>query len=89
MAANDRRIRANRLNAARSTGPRTKAGKAATRLNALRHGLAASSHYQPAADRQVETLAHAIVGAEDGSEALALARAIADAELRLRRVRSA
>ena len=32
----DLRLRANRANAARSTGPRTKAGKAATRLNALR-----------------------------------------------------
>jgi hypothetical protein len=89
MAASDRRLRANRANAARSTGPRTKAGKAATRLNALRHGLAASSHYQAGADREIETLARAIVGAEQGSELLALARRVADAELRLRRVRSA
>jgi hypothetical protein len=89
MAASDRRLRANRANAARSTGPRTKAGKAATRLNALRHGLAASSHYQAGADREIETLARAIVGAQEGSELLALARRVAGAELRLRRVRSA
>jgi len=47
MAASDRQMRANRANATRSTGPRTKAGKAATRLNALRHGLGAASHYEP------------------------------------------
>ena len=35
-----RRI-ANRANAARSTGPRTRRGKARASRNALRHGLAA------------------------------------------------
>jgi hypothetical protein len=89
MRANDRRVRANRVNAARSTGPRTEAGKAATRLNALRHGLAASSHYEPGADQEIGTLARAISGADEGFELLALARRVADAELRLRRVRSA
>ena len=89
MVANDRQIGANRANAARSTGPRTKAGKAAVRLNALRHGLAASSHCEPGADQEIETLARAITDAEEGSELLALARRVADAELRLRRVRSA
>ncbi len=89
MVVNGRRVRANRANAARSTGPRSKAGKAATRLNALRHGLAAASHYEPGADQEIEALAHAIVGAEGGSELLALARGVADAELGLRRVRSA
>jgi hypothetical protein len=88
MVVNDRRVRANRANAARSTGPRTKAGKAATRLNALRHGLPAA-HYEPSADQEIEALARAIVGAEAGSELLALARRVADAELGLRRVRNA
>jgi hypothetical protein len=50
MVANDRQRGANRANAARSIGPRTNPGKAATRLNALRHGLAAASHYEPGAD---------------------------------------
>jgi hypothetical protein len=33
------KIAANRANARRSTGPKTQAGKAAVRLNNLRHGL--------------------------------------------------
>jgi hypothetical protein len=89
MIANDRRAKANRANAARSTGPRTRAGKAAARLNALRHGLSAVSHYDPGADQEIEALADATVGAGGGRELLALARRVADAELALRRVRSA
>jgi hypothetical protein len=39
--ATERQIAANRLNAQRSTGPRTEAGKANSRRNALKHGLTA------------------------------------------------
>src|SRR5258708_16169975 len=35
-------IEANRLNAQKSTGPRTPEGKSVTRLNALKHGLFAT-----------------------------------------------
>jgi hypothetical protein len=41
------RLRANRANALRSTGPRTPAGKQRSSLNALRHGLTAASAVLP------------------------------------------
>src|SRR5262249_35093784 len=40
VMASLRQINANRANAQRSTGPRTDEGKAASRANALKHGLA-------------------------------------------------
>lgn len=39
--ASDAQVRANRLNALKSTGPRTAAGKAAVAQNAVKHGLSA------------------------------------------------
>jgi hypothetical protein len=45
--ATERQKRANRLNARRSTGPRTEAGKDRSRFNALKHGLAAQSPVLP------------------------------------------
>jgi len=84
-----RQISANRANAAGSTGPRTEAGKAVARLNALRHGLAAAMALEPSADEELEKLARAILPGDNQSELLGLARRVAEAELMLRRVRRA
>lgn len=42
MPCSDRKRLANQINALKSTGPRTEEGKAASRRNALQHGLAAA-----------------------------------------------
>ena len=39
--ATEKQLRANRVNARKSTGPRTQAGKARSRLNSRKHGLTA------------------------------------------------
>ena len=41
--ASDKQIAANQLNAQKSTGPKTPEGRAAVRLNGLKHGLTSST----------------------------------------------
>ncbi len=54
--ASEKQIAANRKNAAKSTGPRTKNGKARSKMNALRHGLA-TSNLIDASNRNEKTFA--------------------------------
>ena len=46
----DKQADANRRNARKSTGPKTPEGKAAVRLNALKHGLLANDVLLPGED---------------------------------------
>ena len=46
----ERQKAANRANALQSTGPKTREGKAAVRLNAIRHGLLARDAVLPGED---------------------------------------
>jgi hypothetical protein len=85
----DRQIRANRANSARSTGPRTRDGKAITRLNALRHGLSASRSLASDAEEEVLLLQRAIAGEHKEPELVDSAEAIAQLEVLLRRIRRA
>ena len=56
--ASPAQLHANRLNAQRSTGPRSEQGKAVSRFNALKYGLEARSRVIPGEDpAELETLA--------------------------------
>jgi hypothetical protein len=46
----DKKAEANRRNSLKSTGPRTPEGKAAVRLNALKHGLLSEEVLLPGGD---------------------------------------
>jgi hypothetical protein len=50
------RVRANRLNAIKSTGPRTPEGKRRASQNALKHGMAAQVERGEAVEREAATL---------------------------------
>jgi hypothetical protein len=84
--ASERQIAANRRNAKKSTGPRSRKGKQRTRLNAIRHGLRSRTVSQ-AAD-EVEHLARKIAGRDASNQiALEYARAAAEAELERRQAK--
>jgi hypothetical protein len=82
-----RRIKANRSNARSSTGPRTEQGKARASRSAFRHGLSIPVHLDPNRSQQVEDLARKIVGEASNAELLASARAVAEAQIDLDRIR--
>ena len=52
IMASELQIEANRRNSKRSTGPKTPEGKAASRLNALKHGLTARDAVIPGEDKR-------------------------------------
>ena len=87
------KMRANRRNAQKSTGPRTRAGKSVVAGNALRHGLTLPVLSDPKLSREVIDLARAIERSETGAEADEaghdLACRIAEAMIDFRRVRLA
>jgi hypothetical protein len=83
--ASDKQIAANRANAEKSTGPRTAAGRAKSSRNSYRHGLSLPMQPDPQA---VETLAKAIAGEIAGEAPLRAARALAEAQLELKRIRA-
>ena len=84
--ATERQRSANRANAGRSTGPRTRAGKAVASGNSRRHGLAAALRREPGADAEIERLARAIADEAGRPDLVGLARRIAEAEMDLRRI---
>ena len=87
--ASDRQIAANRRNARKSTGPRSGAGKKRASRNAYRHGLSLSITSTAAVAKQLDKLVRKIAGNTENPILLERARALAQAELDLARVRRA
>jgi hypothetical protein len=84
----ERKIAANRRNARKSTGPRTRSGKARVSRNALRHGLdrAVFDHgHQP---EKVERIARLIAGDASGRMRYEQAVIIAESSLLIARIRA-
>jgi hypothetical protein len=84
--ATDRQIATNRQNARRSSGPRSQAGKSRASRNRYRHGLSASPPTTAKGSGRLDKLAREIAGKTDAA-ILTRARAIAEAQLELARVR--
>jgi len=87
--ASDRQLAANRRNARKSTGPRTRAGTKRASHNSYRHGLSLSITSSSVFAEQLEKLARKIAGDSEDVIIIERARAIAQAELELQRVRRA
>jgi hypothetical protein len=85
----ERKIRANRANARASTGPRTARGRTRAARNALRHALSLPVCSIPALSEEVQALAREIAGPGANAATQELARRVAEAQIDLRRVRSA
>jgi hypothetical protein len=86
--ASERQIAANRRNARKSTGPRSGAGKNRASRNAYRHGLTCITSTAAFA-KQLDKLVREIAGDTKDAIMLERARAIAQSELDLARVRRA
>ena len=82
-----RQVTANRRNARASTGPRTRAGKASSAQNALRHGLTVKVLADSAMSEAVKKLGRLIAGLAASDAVLSCAMGVAEAEVDLRRIR--
>lgn len=92
MSTTSNRMHANRLNAKKSTGPRTGSGRARASLNRLLHGLRASTPVLPGEDpRELQTLTNRIAAEvqPQGPVEAFLAERVAMGMWRLRRAERA
>jgi hypothetical protein len=78
---------ANRANAARSTGPRTRAGKQRSARNALRHGLNQPVLADPGLAAEAADLAGRIAGEDATEPRRAVALRIAETQVDIQRIR--
>jgi hypothetical protein len=91
-AVSQARLRANRLNAQRSCGPKTAEGKRRSSLNATRHGLLAQTLHLPTPEMTAyDEFTHSFVSGLSpvGPVEIQLAHACADLQFRLNRIAAA
>jgi hypothetical protein len=84
----DCRRSANQANAKASTGPKTRAGKARSSKNAVRHGLSIPIWSDPTLAPQAEAIALRIAGPDAEGETMEWARRIGGAQADLMRARA-
>jgi hypothetical protein len=84
----EKQRRANQANARASSGPKTKAGKARSAQNALRHGLSIPVCKEPSLSSQAEEIARKLAGPDPDDTLLDRARAVSEAQVDLNRVRA-
>ena len=84
----EKQRRANQANAKASRGPQTKTGKARSAQNALRHGLSIPVCKEPTLSIQAEEIALKLAGPDPDETLLDRARAVAEAQVDLNRVRA-
>jgi hypothetical protein len=84
----ERKIAANRINSKKSTGPRSAAGRAISRCNALRHGLAATIVDKSALGGDVQDLARVLSSTMGLQSVSGVARVAAEAHFELLRIRN-
>jgi hypothetical protein len=82
--ASEKQIAANRANSRKSTGPR----RMRSSLNAYRHGLSLPITWDPQAQAEIAAVAQAIAGEPAGEDQLQAAKAIAEAQFDLKRIRA-
>jgi hypothetical protein len=85
--ATERQIAANRRNARKSTGPRTRAGKKRASRNSYRHGFSYGVAAATAFAGHIEALAQKIAGRGVNAVTLEIARSVARAEFELAQIR--
>jgi hypothetical protein len=87
--ATEKQLAANRLNAMKSTGPRTAAGRRKSSRNAYRHGLSLPMPVDPQVLVEIEAVAQAVADETASEDQLEVAMAFAEAQLDLKRIRAA
>lgn len=80
------RVRANRLNAKKSSGPKTEAGKQRSAGNAILHGFSAKTR-EVSSDPDIDRFAELLCEGDERSEVIEAAREVAEAQFELNMVR--